>query len=163
MPTIGPATSIARSWPHRALIRQGQAVDLLGPCARCQTRDLVARYGGEEFAVLLRNTDQTDARVVARQLCYAVANAALPHGGRDDGIDVVTVSVGASSTTNLGEGPAAVLQAADDALYRSKRQSRNCVSSSIIEATATLKISVAERRTAAEPSQGSVRLIRSWI
>ncbi|WP_081889846.1 GGDEF domain-containing protein [Caballeronia sordidicola] len=90
--------------------------------------DLVARYGGEEFAVLLRNANQIDARVVAQQLCDAVVNAALPHGGRDDGIDVVTVSVGASSTTNLGEGPEAVIQAADDALYRSKRRGRNCVS-----------------------------------
>jgi diguanylate cyclase (GGDEF)-like protein len=91
--------------------------------------DLVARYGGEEFAVLLRNADQIDARVVAQQLCDAVANAALPHGGRDDGIDVVTVSVGASSTTHLGDGSESLVQAADDALYRSKRHGRNCVSS----------------------------------
>jgi len=91
--------------------------------------DLVARYGGEEFAVLLRNADQTEARIVAQKLCDAVVDAALPHGGRDDGFDVVTVSVGASSTITLAEGSEAVLQAADDALYRSKRGGRNCVSS----------------------------------
>lgn len=90
--------------------------------------DLVARYGGEEFAVLLCNSDQDYARIVAQKLCDAVKDAAFPHCGRTDGINVVTISVGASSTTNLVEFPEQVIQAADDALYRSKRRGRNCIS-----------------------------------
>ncbi|MDD2877760.1 MAG: GGDEF domain-containing protein [Acidiphilium sp.] len=89
--------------------------------------DVVSRYGGEEFAVSLQNASAGEARLVAQRLCDAVASAALPHGYREDGGAVVTVSVGAVATDQLYVGLEALVRSADKALYEAKRDGRNRV------------------------------------
>ncbi len=85
---------------------------------------LVARYGGEEFAVLLLCAG---AGVIAQRLCDAVANARLAHENRPDGLGIVTISVGVSSTAaGLGDSEELV-KAADEALYAAKKGGRNRV------------------------------------
>ena len=89
--------------------------------------DLVARYGGEEFAVLLPETGAENAETVAEAMRLAVSDMAIAHLGSSHG--VVTISIGlAASRCDPVSNPAAVLAAADTALYVSKQDGRNRVS-----------------------------------
>jgi diguanylate cyclase (GGDEF)-like protein len=89
--------------------------------------DLVARYGGEEFIVILPQTDEHGARVVAESLRQAVEDLELPHGRSPVG-DHVTVSIGIG-TLYPAEGidKETLVGMADSALYRAKRTGRNRV------------------------------------
>ena len=89
-----------------------------------RTSDCVARYGGEEFALLLPDTDVRGAIRVAERVLAQVASLAL----QSDGLDIhVTCSVGvASCIPKPGAGAAALIQAADTALYEAKHAGRNC-------------------------------------
>jgi diguanylate cyclase (GGDEF)-like protein len=91
--------------------------------------DMVARYGGEEFAVLLNGTDAESAPQFAEQLREAVAALQIPHA-MSGVAPVVTISVGVGTTIperESTEGPAALISAADAALYAAKRTGRNRV------------------------------------
>ena len=82
--------------------------------------DQVARYGGEEFALILPHTEAAGAFLVADRCRRALESAAWPHR-------LVTASVGVAALTPALLGPADLLLAADQALYRSKRAGRNRV------------------------------------
>ena len=92
--------------------------------------DLVARYGGEEFVVVLPATATAGAVDVAERLRAAVAERA-GEALADVGAGRVTVSVGVASEVPDPRDPAArsdaLLEAADTALYRAKREGRNRV------------------------------------
>jgi diguanylate cyclase (GGDEF)-like protein len=94
--------------------------------------DMVARYGGEEFAVILTETDATGAKVLAERFRIAVETA--PWSKRP-----VTVSVGASTFSELTCDPISLIAGADRALYRSKHRGRNCVTSAM-DAVAPLPV-----------------------
>jgi two-component system cell cycle response regulator len=85
--------------------------------SECRSFDTPARYGGEEFAVILPSCSSKESLVAAERLRMAVARA---------GIDVVlTASAGvATFPTNAGD-PNALIRAADEALYESKRAGRD--------------------------------------
>ena len=86
--------------------------------------DLVARFGGEEFAVILPNTSAPGAFQLAQDICAMMCNRQLPHSGNPDGI--VTVSAGSATLVpQLGQGAAALIDCADQALYQAKRNGRN--------------------------------------
>lgn len=86
--------------------------------------DIVARYGGEEFAVILPGTPQTGALEVAERIRRAVA--ASMHTVDERGRQVrVTISGGVASAPGDGGVPAALVGAADRALYRAKEDGRN--------------------------------------
>ena len=81
-------------------------------------QDLAARYGGEEFAVLLPGIGQESAVAIAERLREAVQADGL--AGRRP----ATVSIGVA--TRSGNQPLdALLERADDALYRAKTAGRN--------------------------------------
>ncbi len=85
-----------------------------------RSADFAARYGGEEFAVILPNTDNAGAMVVAEQLRRLIETATW-----DD--RPITASIGvASMSEEVGTGEALV-DFADRALYRSKQAGRNRV------------------------------------
>jgi diguanylate cyclase (GGDEF)-like protein len=89
--------------------------------------DLIARYGGEEFAVLLPGSTAAEANVNAERLRRAVEAAALPHRS-SSAADIVTISVGAATVTPAaGSAQPNLIRAADEALYRAKREGRNRV------------------------------------
>ncbi len=87
--------------------------------------DVLGRYGGEEFLVVLPGCEAPDAQALAERLrqCIACGPAATSMGKVS-----FTISLGVT-TTGKGEtmGVAAILQRADEALYRAKREGRNRV------------------------------------
>ncbi|WP_326538834.1 GGDEF domain-containing protein [Pseudorhodoferax sp.] len=86
--------------------------------------DLVARYGGEEFVLVLPGSTASDALELAHKIGAAMQAAALPHG--DSPLGIVTASIGVAATVpSAGQTAAALVQAADAALYRAKAQGRN--------------------------------------
>ena len=89
--------------------------------------DIVARYGGEEFAVLLLETEGKDLAVaVAERLKGMVDWCKFPNEESQPG-GKVTVSIGVSCYPEDGTTVEELLQAADAALYRAKREGRNRV------------------------------------
>ena len=82
--------------------------------------DTVARYGGEEFAVLLPETVNERALVVAERLRSRVAAT-----GHEELLDPVTISVGVATCPDDATTPSDLLHKADVALYASKFNGRN--------------------------------------
>ncbi len=86
--------------------------------------DVVCRYGGEEFALLLPETGEGSAYLLAERIRKHLASLYFtgPLGGFS-----ITVSIGLSTAS----GPGAIdvrnlLAEADSALYACKRNGRNC-------------------------------------
>ena len=86
--------------------------------------DIVARYGGEEFVFFAPATDAEGALNMAEQLCAELEAAALPHAFST--YMCVTASIGVAVVVpSEVQAPAALIQAADAALYLAKKQGRN--------------------------------------
>jgi diguanylate cyclase (GGDEF)-like protein/putative nucleotidyltransferase with HDIG domain len=81
--------------------------------------DAAARMGGEEFALLLPETDEHGAYVIAERLRHAVRDAFAP-----DQV-ALTVSFGVAAYPNHGASGDQLLQAADQALYVAKELGRD--------------------------------------
>lgn len=91
--------------------------------------DLLARYGGEEFAVLLPATDSAGAMIFAHHLLNVLHRAALPHPASPVS-QHVTLSIGVASTKQFADrAPAALVAAADAALYAAKAGGRDRIES----------------------------------
>jgi diguanylate cyclase (GGDEF)-like protein len=86
--------------------------------------DLPARYGGEEFTVLLPATDAEGGRQLAERLRRAVEELSLDSGGA--GTVPVRSSFGVASYP-AEPSAAALMRAADRALYRAKAAGKNQV------------------------------------
>ena len=92
--------------------------------ATLRQHDLVARLGGDEFVVLLNTlaSDQ-DAALVADKL-ISVLSAPMTIGAHQL---QVGASIGASTYPEAGEDAAAMLRAADAAMYRAKQAGRRAM------------------------------------
>ncbi len=96
--------------------------------ANLREYDTLARYGGEEFVVILPETEEEEAMIVAEKLREAIENAVF-----DDGIENYSVT---SSFGIAGARPAVednfnkndFIARADSALYNAKDSGRNRVS-----------------------------------
>jgi diguanylate cyclase (GGDEF)-like protein len=89
--------------------------------------DTLARYGGEEFAVVLPETSAEGAENLSERICAAIRATPFAGEGGDEGEDdvIVTVSIGGAVYPDQGQSSAALLKAADQALYRAKNDGRN--------------------------------------
>jgi diguanylate cyclase (GGDEF)-like protein len=89
--------------------------------------DLAARYGGEELVLLMPDTDAAQARQLVGNLCQAIEQLTILHGGSSVA-PVLTVSLG-GATLHAGGGESApeLLEAVDNQLYKAKHAGRNCV------------------------------------
>jgi len=89
--------------------------------------DLAARYGGEEFVVVMPDTPLEGAMEVADALRLGIEGLGVPHK-RSSAATCVTVSIGvACTTTDPVLTSEALLQKADERLYRGKKAGRNRV------------------------------------
>ncbi len=90
-----------------------------------RTADVVCRYGGEEFAVVLTDTGLDEAQAACERFRTVVAGVRVP---APDGTMVgVTASFGAATVDAPGPDRAALIAAADEALYAAKAGGRNRV------------------------------------
>jgi diguanylate cyclase (GGDEF)-like protein len=92
----------------------------------------VFRYGGEEFAAVFPGKTADGARSHLEAYRRALADTAFgvrrkKGGARRPRVVKVTVSIGVSAPDGCTRDPAAVLKAADQALYRAKKAGRNRV------------------------------------
>ncbi|MGH9868409.1 MAG: diguanylate cyclase [Candidatus Polarisedimenticolia bacterium] len=93
---------------------------------RVREIDVAARYGGEEFAVILPETRRTSAFVVAERIRSEVDRHFKRKGlGNADGR--LTLSGGISSFPEDADSAETLLERADEALYRAKRDGKNKV------------------------------------
>ena len=87
--------------------------------------ELFARYGGDEFVVVLPGSSAAVALEFGERLRSAIENEPFVFEGRS--LDV-TISIGVGVLTSAMMSPAALIAAADEALYRAKEAGRNQVS-----------------------------------
>lgn len=98
---------------------------LLSSCIRSEL-DLPCRYGGEEFIILLPNTDESGARILAQRILeqcdsnpFTTFNGEALH---------VTVSIGvATNKQHCAVDKIDFIENADKALYQAKNSGRNQV------------------------------------
>ncbi len=84
--------------------------------------DLACRYGGEEFAVILVNTRASEAQAAAERIRKAIETMPVHFGGNTLR---VTASVGMAECSPE-EDAAQLIRRADEAVYASKKNGRNC-------------------------------------
>jgi diguanylate cyclase (GGDEF)-like protein/PAS domain S-box-containing protein len=102
--------------------------------------DIACRYGGEELMAILPDASAAVVYRRAEQLRSQIAALKLTHDGNE--IEPVTASFGVSVFPECGRDRRDLLRVADDALYRAKRDGRNCV---------RLAEAIAEMATAVDP------------
>jgi diguanylate cyclase (GGDEF)-like protein/PAS domain S-box-containing protein len=87
--------------------------------------DTVCRFGGEEFVVILPTADLAAAHARAERIRSKLHELIVLHQGQSLG--TITVSVGVAALPVHGTTPKELLDAADAALYRAKRDGRDRV------------------------------------
>jgi len=89
--------------------------------------DVVGRFGGEEFVVLLPQTGEADALLIAERLRTHVAAMSIPigSGASPEACVRLTISIGVTALDAAGGELTDLLTAADAALYYAKQTGRN--------------------------------------
>lgn len=100
--------------------------------ANVRKTDLPARYGGEEFVVLCPGIDAEGARILAERIRATIETHPFEHASAQP-LGKVSISVGVTGVTSPPDSEETagsfkdVIQRADEALYRSKKEGRNRV------------------------------------
>ncbi len=90
-------------------------------CARGS--DVIYRYGGEEFVILLRNTDEPGATLLAERIRKAIESILLKY----DNFDIRFTASAGLATLSKTDNFESLLERCDKALYAAKEQGRNRV------------------------------------
>ncbi len=91
--------------------------------------DVAARFGGEEFAAFLLDAELAQAIVAAERIRLEIENYpfSVIRQGKLSETHYVTISIGVASFPNDSGDPIELVEMADSALYRAKREGRNRV------------------------------------
>lgn len=91
--------------------------------------DAAARFGGEEFAAFLLDAELAQGLVAAERIRVEIENHhfSLIKQGKPNGTHRVTISIGVASFPDDSRDPIELVEMADSALYRAKREGRNLV------------------------------------
>jgi diguanylate cyclase (GGDEF)-like protein len=92
---------------------------------RIRGGDIACRYGGEEFLLILPEVSLEITQQRAEQIRQAVREMKIEFHRRLLG--VITVSLGAAIFPDHGSDSAALISAADKALYKAKHKGRDRV------------------------------------
>jgi len=97
--------------------------------ANLRTGDAAARFGGDEFAAFLLDADLPQALAAAERIRSETASKRLSvlKPGRVNETHSITVSIGIASFPDDSSDPIELVEMADSALYRAKREGRNRV------------------------------------
>jgi diguanylate cyclase (GGDEF)-like protein/PAS domain S-box-containing protein len=87
--------------------------------------DTVCRFGGEEFVIILPTADLNAAHTRAERIRSKLRELTVLHQGQSLGM--ITVSVGVATLPEHGTSAKELIEAADAALYRAKREGRDRV------------------------------------
>jgi len=90
-----------------------------------RVEDIVCRFGGEEFVVILPTADLVNSHNRGEKIRSKVRELTVRHQGQPLGM--ITVSIGVACLPVHGMSPKQLLEAADAALYRAKREGRDRV------------------------------------
>ncbi len=90
-----------------------------------RAEDFVCRYGGEEFVMVLPTANLRAAEARAQRIREKLRDLVIMDHGRSLG--VITASIGVAALPDQGMNEKELLQAADAALYRAKREGRDRV------------------------------------
>ncbi len=100
-----------------------ETASLLAKSVRAE--DIVCRFGGEEFVVILPMADLKASQARAERIRSKLRELTVMHQGQSLGM--ITVSVGVAELPQHGTSPRELLETADAALYRAKREGRDRV------------------------------------
>lgn len=90
--------------------------------------DFVARYGGEEFAIILPETDENGAMIIAEKVKEAIGSLNIPHE-HSNVAPYITLSLGLVSLwPDKSYSISEFIDCADKALYEAKFKGRNQIS-----------------------------------
>jgi diguanylate cyclase (GGDEF)-like protein len=87
--------------------------------------DILARYGGEEFTLLLPDTNNATAMLIAKKLRDKIAQPVFFLGGEAE--LNITASFGVATSQGDNIDWQQIISFADQALYQAKENGRNCV------------------------------------
>ena len=101
--------------------------------------DVGARFGGEEFAAFLLDADYSQGMIAAERVRSAIEKHEFPaarrNGAEPRPTHRITISIGVASFPDDGRDPIQLVEMADSALYRAKRNGRNQVCAYRLTAT----------------------------
>jgi len=91
--------------------------------------DAAARFGGDEFAAFLLDADLPQGLMAAERIRKSIAayDFSILRQGRTKETHHITVSIGVASFPEDSSDPIELVEMADSALYRAKREGRNRV------------------------------------
>lgn len=90
-------------------------------------RDFVGRFGGEEFVIVLPETDEQAARVVAEKCRKLILQLNIPHE-QSEVSDVLSISLGmVVIIPTSGDEKNSFIEEVDRRLYKAKENGRNCL------------------------------------
>jgi diguanylate cyclase (GGDEF)-like protein len=97
--------------------------------ANLRSGDAAARFGGDEFAAFLLDAEMPQALVAAERMRANIESRefSVVQPGRTSEKHHITVSIGVASFPEDSSDPIELVEMADSALYRAKREGRNRV------------------------------------
>lgn len=108
-----------------------KTLEEIGECItqNLRTGDVAARFGGEEFAAFLLDAELAQGIVAAERIRAEIEarNFSVVRQGKMSDAHRVTISIGVAAFPDDSQDPIELVEMADSALYRAKREGRNRV------------------------------------